>query len=428
MGIITRSRARRTTPEAAFGRYEADTVKKSRFFNAYDRDVGTKSLTLIAEDAGTTQPTATRWLKEREEHGRDAYRSSRKKSKKLGRKPSLSKQRLRDLCDPEKNPVRKQLYEAQIAFHSLRVHPRTLQRLLKKWTTRGQRYKCAYVKKQISKVNKGKRVKYGEENKDKPIHGFWDKKVFTDEAHIDPDAQGGEYVLREQPPFGDRYDPRNMQEKPQQRGVMLHVAAWVSWDAKAEKLEFYHDEEDYIEKPKRPRKPRRRKHESEEVWEHRIKEWEATAPHEKEVKTQGNSMTQKYYVERLLPIYVDAVKTLRERDSTHTEEYELQEDGDPSHGLKREGLAQLYKAEHNIRNFVHPPQSPDLNPIEACWNILKQRVRKHVWHDIEELKEILQREWAAITQQEIQSRIAEMPERCKKLIRFSGKPIKSSLW
>ncbi len=48
-----------------------------------------------------------------------------------------------------------------------------------------------------------------------------------------------------------------------------------------------------------------------------------------------------------------------------------------------------------------------------------------MWHDIEELKEILQREWAAITQQEIQSRIAEMPERCKKLIRFSGKPIKS---
>jgi hypothetical protein len=77
-------------------------------------------------------------------------------------------------------------------------------------------------------------------------------------------------------------------------------------------------------------------------------------------------MTQKYYVERLLPIYIDAVKNLRERDPTYADEYELQEDGDPSHGLKRVGLAQELKDTYKVRNFTHLPQSPDLNPIKAC--------------------------------------------------------------
>ena len=179
----------------------------------------------------------------------------------------MDKQKIRDLCDPAKNPVRFQQYEAQIEFHSLRAKKRTVQDLLKAFTKNGYKHKADYVKKEISKVNKGKRVTYGKAHQGKPIRGFWDKKIFTDEAHIDPDAQRTGFVLREEPPFGDRYDPRNMQEKPQQKGVRLHVAAWVSWDAKAEHLEFYHNEEDEVIKPKRPRKPRHRKYESTESWD-----------------------------------------------------------------------------------------------------------------------------------------------------------------
>ncbi|KAG9247168.1 hypothetical protein BJ878DRAFT_539570 [Calycina marina] len=179
-------------------------------------------------------------------------------------------------------------------------------------------------------------------------------------------TQGTQFLLLEQPPFGDRYDPRNMQEKPESRGVRLRVAAWA-WNAKTEKLEFYHDdEEDELIKPKRPSKPGKRMYEDEVEWSHRLTEWEATAPHEKEANVKGNSMTQKYYVEHLLPIYVDTVKSLRERELTHADKYELQEDWDPSHGMKRAELAQEYKDTQKIRNFTHPPQSPDLNPIEPC--------------------------------------------------------------
>jgi hypothetical protein len=147
-----------------------------------------------------------------------------------------------------------------------------LQRLFKKYTNRGQRYKYVYIKKEISKVNKGKREIYSRKNKNKPFCSFWDRKIFTDEAYIDPSSQRQDYTLCEQLPFGDRYNPENIQERKERKGVKLYVAAWVSYRAKAEKLEFYNNKEDYIEIPKRPRKPRRRKHESTESFEQQIRE------------------------------------------------------------------------------------------------------------------------------------------------------------
>ena len=75
-------------------------------------------------------------------------------------------------------------------------------------------------------------------------------------------------------------------------------------------------------------------------------EWEASLPYEKEVKVKGNSMTQKYYVERLLPIYIDAMNYYKQMNPSQAYTYELQEDRDPSHGMKRKGLAQLLKEEH----------------------------------------------------------------------------------
>ena len=106
----------------------------------------------------------------------------------------------------------------------------------------------------------------------------------------------------------------------------------------------------------------------------------------------------------------------------------LQEDNDPSHGTRKQGLAQRLKQDHGIKSLFHPAQSPDLNPMEACWNILKQRARRRIWHTIEELKEILQDEWSKITMKEVHARIATMPERCKLLVETGGKPIKTALW
>ncbi|KUJ16107.1 uncharacterized protein LY89DRAFT_587503, partial [Mollisia scopiformis] len=64
----------------------------------------------------------------------------------------------------------------------------------------------------------------------------------------------------------------------------------------------------------------------------------------------------------------------------------LQEDSDPSHSMRKKELAQEYKSAHNIQNLVHPAQSPNLNPIEAIWSIIKQRLRRRLFDSKEDMK------------------------------------------
>jgi hypothetical protein len=94
--------------------------------------------------------------------------------------------------------------------------------------------------------------------------------------------------------------------------------------------------------------------------------------------------------------------------------------------MRRRGLAQEYREAHGVQNLAHPAQSPDLNPIEGIWNIIKQRLRRRIFDSEEEMKEALQEEWDKITMQEIRDRIADMPRRCAELIRCGGKPIKGN--
>lgn len=431
MAPITRSKSYKTPPQSPSKVCEADIIKKTAFFHAYDTRQPGKSLAAIARECNTTSPSARRWLRQRTQIGSPVYRHTRKRATRLGRPPKLQESTFKMLVSPSQNPVRDQLYEAQIEYHKLDVHPRTIQRGLKKHTNGGQRYKQAYIQKQISPKNKQQRVQYGKEHQDKMIDDFWQYVIFTDEAHIDPSSQAQGSILRER---GTRYDTVNIQERGEKTGVRLHVAGWINWHAKSEKLEFYKDEVEYTEKPKRPPKPRKTMYESQEEYQSRILEWEAAIPHEKEVKPKGNAMTQKYYTERLLPVYIKAVQNARIfQDNGHFghdcgHDWLLQEDGDPSHGKRKFGMAQKLKKENWISNLVHPAQSPDLNPIEAIWNILKQRIRRRTWRSLEELKMILQEEWSKITMQEVRARILEMPARCKSLIKTGGGPIKSSLW
>jgi len=107
---------------------------------------------------------------------------------------------------------------------------------------------------------------------------------------------------------------------------------------------------------------------------------------------------------------------------------------DPSHGTRtnkvRKALnpAKRFKDKNNIECMIHSAQSPDLNPIEALWEVLFTRVRKHTWNSLEELKAIIDAEWAAIDQSEIRKRIAEMSMRCKRLIFTNRSFVKTALW
>ena len=410
------------TPNRANKRQEHDTVKKSRFFEAYDSQTrGEQSLQSLASQQGITKSTAHDWLRKRQIQGSPAYRRSRKFSKRLGRQPKLTDEQLQRLLSPS-NPVRNQHYAHQIEYFGLSCSIRTLQITLQNRTNHTRRYKSVQVK-QLSKNNKEKRKKYDQEHQNKTIDDFWARIYFTDEAHIDPSEIFQQYILREE---GTRHEPENIQELPEKKGVKLHIAAWINWDQKAEKLEFYNDENDHIQPPKRPSKPRKSRYETDDQFRQRLIDWEANLPHEVEIKPKGNSMTQKYYTERLLPVYIKAVqeaRIFRDQDAI------LQEDNDPSHGTRSDfNVAAQLKDSNWIVVLIHPAQSPDLNPMEAIWAILKQRIRRRKWDNLDQLKEVLQDEWSKITMEEVRARIAEMPARCRMLANGDGSAIRSALW
>ena len=281
-------------------------------------------------------------------------------SKKLGRRGKISPDQARMLVSPSKNPLRKQLYEAQIQYHSLPVVTRTLQRSLLKHTKKARRYRMPYIDKELKDYHYENRVNYGKRHLGKTINGFWRFVRFTDEFHFDPAAMGQGFILREQ---GTRYNAENIQQRPKLEGNKIHCAGWVTYDSKIKELIFYNEQEEYEQQPPPPRKPRRTMYLTDQEYTQLIKDWEAKLPQKEEVKPKGNAMTQDYYAEKVLPHYIDAMNQDRLRDSRYS--YYLVEDGDPSHGLRKLGKAQQMKADNWVTNLQHPSQSPDLNPSEG---------------------------------------------------------------
>jgi hypothetical protein len=119
-------------------------------------------------------------------------------------------------------------------------------------------------------------------------------------------------------------------------------------------LEFYNDKKDMLPKPKKPQRPQRSKYENDEQWNERLKEWEANLPPDVEQEPKGNHITQKYYTEKLLPLYAAALHKARRNDLDGASWW-FQDDNDPSYSTRStRNLAYNFKQDNWMPLVIHP--------------------------------------------------------------------------
>ena len=70
-----------------------------------------------------------------------------------------------------------------------------------------------------------------------------------------------------------------------------------------------------------------------------------------------------------------------------------------------------------------PSNSPDLNPIENLWGIVKNRVEKHMPNNICELQQYMTEEWEKIPDEFLTNLIRSMRDRCQLVIDSNGERI-----
>lgn len=99
----------------------------------------------------------------------------------------------------------------------------------------------------------------------------------------------------------------------------------------------------------------------------------------------------------------------------------FQHDNDPKHTshIVKEWL--LYRTP---KTLDHPPQSPDLNPIEHLWEHLDRKIRQRSISNKDDLKRALIEEWNNISPDITKNLVKSMPKRLNAVLKSHGKQTK----
>ncbi len=79
---------------------------------------------------------------------------------------------------------------------------------------------------------------------------------------------------------------------------------------------------------------------------------------------------------------------------------------------------------HEIRTIEWPPYSPDLNPIEQLWGIVKKKVSQRAPFGRDEISRVIKEEWDAISMQTVRNLIDSFPKRLREVIRKKGDTVR----
>lgn len=121
---------------------------------------------------------------------------------------------------------------------------------------------------------------------------------------------------------------------------------------------------------------------------------------------------------------VDYVGILRNEMLPFAEEemplsWQFMHDNDPKHSSR---LVKTWLQENSVTILEWPSQSPDLNPIEHLWGILKSKIGHQKSKNLNELWEKVKNAWYSIPT--CLNLVESMPRRCQAVINAKGSTTK----
>lgn len=87
---------------------------------------------------------------------------------------------------------------------------------------------------------------------------------------------------------------------------------------------------------------------------------------------------------------------------------------------------------HIVKNYIRakgweilewPARSPDLNPIENVWGLLKQKLYRETFNSVEDMKDFIFKWWNSLKPGYFRNLYESMSDRCEKVIAYEGNTI-----